>query len=235
MNKMLKINEKYARLCRAALHAGDAGVTRLDDGELPPRRSHLPYRLRFYPLPRSARPEQVHRFNPDLHQIVARAITGNRKGRAGVENGGCEFAPEFLAVDGCLRIDFGEVDQFLAGAIDVQAKEHQHLSDRGVAFADRKQLDPEIAENALGLRHVSDGLVILPDLQRAHGQLPWLWQRGFAEGEHPRESPAPQAKDGPDRPADEVDGNPAPEGDSGNRNQIDIPLHAVAQPKLWQN
>jgi hypothetical protein len=89
-------------------------------------------------------------------------------------------------------------------------------------------LDPEITKNALCFRYISDRLIILSDLQGAQCQFPGLWQRGFAECKHPLESPAPQTKHCSDRSADQFGGDLTPEGDSRNRNQVDIPLHAVA-------
>ncbi|MBU6462689.1 MAG: hypothetical protein KGK01_10775 [Bradyrhizobium sp.] len=123
-------------------------------------------------------------------------------------------------------------DQAAARGDRIQADRNQDVGRDRFVLAKSKQPEAEIAEGALRLSDVSQGLIVIAYLLRADRQLPRLGERDtFGHGHLPKNL-APKLKERPQWLAQQFRSEPA-EGCGGrDRNQIHIPLHVAAEPRL---
>ncbi len=135
----------------------------------------------------------------------------------------------FVIVDLRSRVGVREIDQFVARQQHIQTAQSQQNADGGLAFTKGEESNAECGESAPCLPHVSQGLVMPADFQRADRQLSRLRQLHVSERKHPLERDLPKAQDRPYRSADQFNSYPAQKQDSRNRNQVDIPLHVAPQ------
>lgn len=123
-------------------------------------------------------------------------------------------------------------DQAAARGDGIEANRNQDVGRDRFVLAKSKQPEAEVAEGTLRFPDVFHGLIIVADLPRTDRKLPRLWKRETLNNGYLPQNLAPKLEERPQRLAQQFGNKPAQDGGGRDRNQIHIPLHVAAEPRL---
>src|ERR1700677_1119648 len=143
-----------------------------------------------------------------------------------------DVAAKFVAIGLRCCVNLRKIDQLMACLSQIHAERSHYFMDGGFIFTECKQVSAEITKNEARFFDLFTGAIILADLPRTDRQFPRFRHRDALKGKQPLEDHTSEANYFSYRLADQFNGDFCQEGDSRNRNQVDIPLHAAPQPGL---